>query len=512
MRRHTTLTHSLAAIAGGVILAGAGGAILSGTAHAQFGRGAGEWNTAGGDAHRSGWVRGDAKISRESLAKPGFAQLYKIKLDGSPRQQNGPTEMLIMTGYIGYRGFRSLGYTSVPGDKVYAFDIDLGRIEWQKAVPGASASGGTAACPGGITSNVARVLPTAFPPSAGNFGRGGRGAAAKSAVGDANEGAVYLKEVANRPAPAARGGRGPAPAGGFPRRQPNYLHVLGSDGVFHNMYVSNGDEPEGAIKFIGPNANAHGLLVADGTAYVATTGNCGGVADGVWALDLESKKVANWAGKVAGSEGVSLGPDGTVYVSTTTGDLVALEAKTLKVKEVYQAKNELTTSPVVFQHKDKTLAAAASKDGNIHIVDVAKMSAPLTAPAAAGANGAALASWQDGETTWLLVPGASSVSAWKLVEQNGAVTLQKGWTSRDITSPVASMIINGVVFAASAGTRNAPTVLYAMDGGTGKELWNSGKSITSSLPKNGGLSGGGTQVYLGTSDGTLYAFGFPMEH
>jgi len=28
----------------------------------------------------------------------------------------------------------------------------------------------------------------------------------------------------------------------------------------------------------------------------------------------------------------------------------------------------------------------------------------------------------------------------------------------------------------------------------------------------GGITGGGTQIYLGTHDGTLYAFGFPMEH
>src|SRR5689334_23884968 len=108
MRRHTTLA----------LLAG--GAILAGTAHAQFGRGAGEWNTAGGDAHRSGWVRTDGKISRESLVKTGFAQLYKIKLDSPPRQQNGPTQMLVMTGYIGYRGFRPLGFLSGASDKIYA--------------------------------------------------------------------------------------------------------------------------------------------------------------------------------------------------------------------------------------------------------------------------------------------------------------------------------------------------------------------------------------------------------
>ena len=74
------------------------------------------------------------------------------------------------------------------------------------------------------------------------------------------------------------------------------------------------------------------------------------------------------------------------------------------------------------------------------------------------------------------------------------------------------MIVNGVVFSASAGQRGTASVLYALDGGTGKELWNSGKAITSFIPRGGGLSGGGTQLYLGTYDGTFYAFGFPIEH
>jgi hypothetical protein len=28
----------------------------------------------------------------------------------------------------------------------------------------------------------------------------------------------------------------------------------------------------------------------------------------------------------------------------------------------------------------------------------------------------------------------------------------------------------------------------------------------------GGLAGGAGQIYLGTHDGTLYSFGFPIEH
>jgi outer membrane protein assembly factor BamB len=74
------------------------------------------------------------------------------------------------------------------------------------------------------------------------------------------------------------------------------------------------------------------------------------------------------------------------------------------------------------------------------------------------------------------------------------------------------MIINGVVFAVSSGENpTEDAVLYALDGATGNVLWDSGKSITSFV-HGGGLSGGAGQLYLETSDQTLYAFGFPVEH
>jgi outer membrane protein assembly factor BamB len=78
-------------------------------------------------------------------------------------------------------------------------------------------------------------------------------------------------------------------------------------------------------------------------------------------------------------------------------------------------------------------------------------------------------------------------------------------------SPLPPIVVNGVVFSVAGGNPSAPAVLYALDAMTGKELWNSGATITSFV-KSGGLSAGGSQIYLGTSDGTLYAFGFPMEH
>ena len=95
-----------------------------------------------------------------------------------------------------------------------------------------------------------------------------------------------------------------------------------------------------------------------------------------------------------------------------------------------------------------------------------------------------------------------------------------------MVSPLAPVVVNGVVFALSSGefrsgdpkisaaeraNRSKHAVLYALDGLTGKELWNSGDTITSFV-HSGGLAAGGSRVYVATYEGTQYAFGFPIEH
>ena len=105
------------------------------------------------------------------------------------------------------------------------------------------------------------------------------------------------------------------------------------------------------------------------------------------------------------------------------------------------------------------------------------------------------------------------------------MTLAPAWASRDLTSPLGPMVVNGLVIAASSGEyrpasghptaaqraqRSLPAVLYVLDGLTGKELWNSGKTITSFA--RAGLSAGSGQVYLVTYNNQLYVFGIPMEH
>jgi outer membrane protein assembly factor BamB len=536
--------------------------LCTGAAYAQFGRGGAEWSTAGGDAHRSSWVPTDPKISAASLQKPGFALTWKMKLNNEARQLNGLTPPTLLDRHIGIHGFRSFGFVGGSSDNIYAVDTDLARIDWQTHFPSKSApQDASLTCPGGMTTGTARSLGTAFPaamPAGRGGGGGGRGTAAKSAVGEPGEGGVTVAELAARAAAAAagpgRGGPGGRGGGGGGRgvRMPIVVSALSGDGMLHTMFVSNGFEQDPPVKFLPPNANAQGLIIVDNTAYVATTGGCGGVPDGVWALDLTSKEVTNWktnSGGVAGSAGPAFGPDGTVYLTTTAGDLVALEGKTLKVKDVYRAGSGFTSSPVIFQQKERTLIAAATKDGRIHLLDSAPTLRPVfqtpTYTTAADFTAGALTTWQDaGGTQWLLAPAAGPVAgeanftvangsvtngaivAWKVVEPSGAFALQPGWVSRDMLSPLTPLVLNGVIFAVSSGEfrgadakmtasqraqRSIPAVVYALDAATGKELWNSGKTITS-FTHGGGLSAGGAQVFLGTHDGTLYAFGFPIEH
>jgi outer membrane protein assembly factor BamB len=490
-------------------------------AYAQ--RGVGDWTTGGFDAQRSHWVRNDAKISLESLRKPGFELVWKHNLDTGSGQRSFLTPPVLLDFYIGYRGFRSLAFVSNNANTVAGIDSDLARTEWKKNL-GPVPAAGSAGCPGGMSSGVTRLSTLAYPPVP--TGRGaGRGNPAKSGVGEPHEGAVTLKAVrppAPPPAPVPTGSAAAttrrtaaAPNPFAPRAQ--YVYALSSDGKLHSLYVSNGDEPNPAVPFLPPNANAQGLIVFDNYAYVSTANGCGGVENGVWALDMESKKVSHWkaGGRgVAGSVGPAVGPDGTLYVAAGS-ELAALEERTLKPKGSYSiGKQEFTSSPVVFDFKGKDLIAAASNDGKLRLVDASNLAKPLaTTPASSSPDFpvGALASWQDiAGTRWVLAPGASTVTAWKVVEQNGAFSFQSGWVSREMAAPLTPIIVNGVVFAASSGNGKGRAVLYALDPTTGKELWNSGQQI-STFVKKGGLAAGGSKIYIAAQDGTQYTFGFPIE-
>ncbi len=491
-------------------------ALACGCSFVAFAQRGVDWVVGGNDAHRSSWVRMDAKINAESMKKPGFELLWKLKLNGTPRQMSSSYPPSLLDFYISYRGFRSLGFVSSASGVVTGIDIDLARVEWEKSF--AQPAGlGTVACPGGITSGVVRTVTTLnYPPPVSGSGIG-RGTPAKGGVGEAGEGAVTLKPPTTRPAPppppppTRPGTRAGAPVNLFaPRIQ--WANFITGDGKFHSLYVSNGDEPNAALDFLPANAHAIGLMVFERVAYAATINDCGGVDNGLWALDLDSKAVTHWKapGNVVGPSGFALAPDGTIYVSTTKG-VSALELKTLAVKGNNNLGGQAaTSSPLIFDYKGKDLLAVTTADGKLQLLDLsAPANAPVSTESFAAKEVGSLASWQDmSGVRWIFAPSSDSIVAWKV----GDGRLEKAWTSRKMTVPVSPIVVNGVVFALDAGTpKTGKAVLYALDAVTGKDTWNSGSTLPSYVT-TGRLAAGGSRVYVATHDGTQYAFGFPIEH
>jgi hypothetical protein len=529
------------------------------TAQAQ--RGANnDWVTENADPQRAATVKADAKINKDSVAKPGAVKfLWKLKLKNSPRQLNNLTPPATLERLIGYRGFRMLGFVAGSDDNLFTIDTDLGRMEWEKrlnAAPRTQAS--TLACPGGMTTGVARPTLSAIAAGGGGFGPG-RNTPAKSTVGEPWAGATTLSVVRPQPnfptgpppgtqRPAARPGAPPL-GGGF-GGSPNLIYALASDGMLHSMHLSGGQEYQPPVNFLPPGANASGLIIVDGKAYAMTSQSCNGVANGLWAYDFETQQASIWKGSVAGSAGAAFGPDGTIYVATGAGEgaansIVAIDPKTLQTKSACAAGREFVSTPVVFEYKGKTLVAAAASDGRVHLVDAANLTTAVSVTPSTSKDSApgALASWQDREgSRWILVAhtgalpvgftsagGAvtkGAILAWKLGEEGGKLTLKPGWASRNLVSPLTPTVINGVVLATSSGefrtndsktaaamraARSGRAVIYLLDGATGKELWSSGTAITS-FARGNALSGGMGQFYLTTYDGTIYAFGFPLEH
>jgi len=615
--------------------AGFGVAVLVGTIHAQVGRGGSEWLTARGDAQRTSWIRTDAKISIESMSKPGFELHWTAKLDNKPRQQYGLGQGVTANGVT---LFVPMSIVTGSSNNIYALDNDTGYVVWQRHFD-AALPAPTAACPGGITSAATRIVSLTPPPITAQAGAPGGGRAAqayRSVLGEPGAG-VPLEARGGRgfgapappaavpagppgaPAPAtpppavqaAPGSPGAAGAGGQPQRQgpenvarggaaappalgqgggqgrgnqgpgipgappstaggfgrpSGVVYAISSDGVLHVLGLPSGKDIQKPAEFFPANARWSDAVAVNTTLYTATTGNCGGAPNGVWAIDLESegKPVVSW--KAASGEQIvgalAFTTDGTLIVAKNNG-IVALDAKTLQMKDSFTlAGSEFVTGPTIFRHSEKEIVAAATKDGRILLLDAASLggadhsTALYTSKPIAGTGGSiaadSLATWQEMtitpapapatttttttttttatpgtftpppppnvtlRTRWILAPIAGAVVALKVTETGGALSLEPGWTARNYAAPATPIVVNGVIFALSTGRPSGPAgagtpaVLRAYEGATGKLLWDS-KTAMKSFASPGSFWSAMGQTYVGTNDGTLYAFGFLDE-
>jgi hypothetical protein len=409
-------------------------------------------------------------------------------------------------------------------------------------------------------------------PIEGRAGGPGRGAAPAGAPAPAPAGVEQGARGAAPPPPPPAPGRGGQPveripgapkaeeggAFGFLFRPSGVAYVVSSDGMLHVVGLASGKDIQKPAPFLPANSNWSAPVAVDTTLYAATSGKCGGAPDGVWAVDLDSeaKPVVSWKTNGGGVVGaIAFTTDGTLVAAIgpgqTTGDgkanaIVALDAKTLQVKDWFtEPTAEFVTGPTILRHNNKDIVAAATKDGRLILLDSTSLggsnhATPLHASKRfLGADGTvssdAIAAWQQSSagTSWFLVPvkgrlaagspatngpvSNGAVVALKVADTGGgALSLEPGWVSHDLSSPASPIIVNGVVFALGTGVPSTATgkgsaaVLHAYEGESGKRLWNSGKAMIMPASPRSMWSGLG-QIYVGMRDGTLHAFGFNDE-
>ena len=561
-----------------------------------------EWPTAYGDVQHTSWLRNDVNISPETMSEPGFELQWKTTLESPLRHGISLTSGVITSGV---NIFTPLSMIAAPSNQIFAVDNDTGNLFWTRRFDGTLAAG-TAACPGGISGAMTRMVSLTTPEPGPGRGGGGRGRGSyNSAVGEPGAGVP----IPNRggggrgtPAPATTPpAAAPAPApppapptspstippgqwrtSPFPTnaaaqgswtglfRPSGVVYAVSADGMFRTLGVVSGKDVQRPAPFVPAGARVSDLIAVKDRVYAATSDGCGGAADGIWTIDIASdtKPVVSWKtnggspiGSVAfatnGTAIVAIGP-GTVTAGGYANAIVALDPKTLALKDWFRQPGvEFAAPPVLFQESGKDIVAITTRDGRVLLLDAASLggtnhdtplfaSASLTGgaatfaaqspamweerapvPAAAGtAPAASPAPVAADGARWLLIPiagplpgglgvagnGAVSNGAIlgvKLAHQDGKFSVQPAWTSQNIAAPLTPIVVNGVAFAASAPS-NGPAALYALHGASGRPLWNSEKTITSPLSGRSFWVGSG-HAFVGTRDGTVYAFGFAME-
>jgi hypothetical protein len=398
---------------------------------------------------------------------------------------------------------------------------------------------------------------------------GGRGRAGRAGAGGAGRGTAAGRGAGRGAAPpapaipAARAGQSGDRIPGAPRREEGrgafgalfrpsgVVYVITSDGMLHVLGLPSGKDMQRPAPFLPPNARWSSPIAVETMMYAATSGACGGAPAAVWAIDLDSetKPVVSWKTNGGGVVGaVAFTEAGTLIAAIgagkTSGDgkanaIVALDPKTLQLKDWFtEASAEFVTGPTIVRHHERDIVAAATKDGRVVLLDAASLggadhatplfvSEPVIRPGGS-VSADALAAWQRSPTeTWILLPvsgrptttGAAStggVVALRVTGEGSALSLRPAWASDELIAPATPLIVNGVVFALATGApskpedRGTPAVLHAYDGATGQPLWNSGKAMAT-FASPGSMWSGLGQIYVGTHDGTLYAFGFDDE-
>jgi len=511
-------------------------ALAVAVAHAQVGKiTQQDWVAGRADAQRTSWIQSDAFISTASMEKPGFALRWRATL-ADQTQSADALSTGVVVGNLGF-GSKPVSFITSRSNRVFAVDNDTGVVFWERAFDGPPANTNSAtACAGETVSTAAATRPATLVPTIPVWRGLPERPAYTSGVGAPGEGVpAYLMDRAGRASPPPTA---PAPTSNVAPRAneppapplPQVVYTVSRDGRLHTLGLYSGKDVARPLPFLPASAHASDLIALNNVVYAATTGGCGGVADGVWAVDLGSGAVKVWntdGGSPVGAP--AFATDGTLFIAIgrrTSGGtgrvanaLVALDPNALTVKDWFVQPNaEFVTAPVVFNAAGRDVVSTALRDGSVILLDASSLGGSTHAvelgrsvvPASSGGAyvPSGLATWEDpGGTRWLLMPTPTGLMAMRVATVGSAIVPLAAW-SHTLREPLAPIVVNGVVFVVAGGPEAG--VLYALDATTGRELWTSGAMIASPVRRPALWPGIG-QVHVATSDNIVYAFGFSME-
>ncbi|HEY3940411.1 MAG TPA: PQQ-binding-like beta-propeller repeat protein [Bryobacteraceae bacterium] len=490
------------------------------------------WLTDGGSPKRTGWQQNETILTKDNVKD--MKLLWKLHLDNAPREMHSLFPPLIAGQIRTGSGMKQIAIEAGSSDNVYAIDVAAGTVLWQKHFPYVSQKpelpGRGPLCPGGLV-----ATPVIGPPNASG---------PTPVYVASSDGMLHTLSMAD--------GEDLAPPVDF--LPPNAKAY--SLNLWENVIYST------TAQGCGGNPNKFWAIDLSTPAKSVTSYDPGG-RGGLWG---RSGAAIGSDGTVYAPTGD--GPfDPQKHMLSES--LVAVTPKELKLKDYFSPPNaaflwkrdlDMNVTPVIFDYQGRELLATSSKECRVFLLDSKSLGgadhrtplyrSPLMCNeevnfAAAGVWGS-MASWRDSNgTRWVLAPfwgpvhpafkvpvsygpvEHGAVVAFKVEAQDGKTVLTPAWMSRDLNQAEPPVIADGIVFAYGSGEDNTQVtpaagltantsanrvkgsthaILYALDGETGKELWSSGKDITS-FAHFTGLSVANGRVYLGTYDSNLYSFG-----
>ena len=500
---------------------------------AQFGRGS--WTTFGGDPQRSGWNKTETDLTPENVKDLKLE--WSVKLDNEPKALNGLTAPLVRATVATSKGVKDLVAVGGASNRVFVIDGDTGKIVWQKtlAIEGTPQRQESWLCPNALTATPV-IGPAPRTESPGMFGQ--------ALYVLASDGKLHVFSLVSGedilpPLPFA-----PAFAKMWSMNLENgVLYTTtsqGCNGVNSGIYALDLNDAGHKTYYFQAGKNGSGVWERGGAALTSDGKILVSTGDGPY--DLQKNLIADSVMALSGK------------------DLSLLDYFTPRNRS-WMTKKDLDMGcigPTVFKFKDWELAAAAGKEGVIFLLDTKSLGgadhgtplfrSPLYTNAevnfATKGFWGAFSTWEDAAgKRWLYAPawgppasdakftqsyGATpdgSLMAFQVELKAGKPVLTPVWNSLNLSLPTPGIIANGMVFVESDGdygpqfgpngnflgteqrlAKTGHAVLYALDATTGKVLFSSGDTIHGFSHFSAPTVGGG-RVYVGTRDGTLYAFG-----